>query len=144
MKAAVVDASVAVKWMVRQPLTNRAYAAIERFKLTAPSLILPEIGNALWKYVRAGLMTREAVDAAFDGIESRYFRTEPIDESLSMSALALAIELDHPIYDCYYLALARRNGIALITDDRKLIKRATTAAFDTIDLAASPELDVDA
>lgn len=142
MRAAVVDASVAVKWMVRQPLTDRAYAAIERFKLTAPSLILSEIGNALWKYVRAGVMTREAVHAAFDGIESRYFKTEPIDEALSLSALSMAIELDHPIYDCYYLALARKNGIPLITDDRKLLKKAE--AFDVIDLASSPNFDVNA
>ncbi len=139
MKTAVVDASVAVKWVVRQPLTDRAYRAMEQFQLIAPSLILAEIGNTLWKYCRAGQVDRKSLAEIMNGIETRYFKTEPIDEAMAAAALALAVDLDHPIYDCYYLAMARRESVPLISDDRKLTLKARTAGFELIGLADMPE-----
>jgi predicted nucleic acid-binding protein len=35
--------------------------------------------------------------------------------------MALAIRLKHPIYDCFYLALAERERCALVTADARLI-----------------------
>ncbi len=35
-------------------------------------------------------------------------------------ALALACHHDHPVYDCLYLALARREAATLISMDRRL------------------------
>jgi predicted nucleic acid-binding protein len=35
--------------------------------------------------------------------------------------MQLALELPHPVYDCLYLALARRLGTSCITADRKLL-----------------------
>lgn len=142
MKAAVVDASVAVKWMVRQELTERAYAALARFQLIAPSLIIAEMANALWKYARAGLVDPRSFPDMLDGVETRYFKTVPVDERLTGAALLLAVELDHPAYDCYYLALARRESAPVITDDRRLLRRAGAAGFEMIDLARSSDLDV--
>ena len=46
-------------------------------------------------------------------------RVEP-DRHLQAEALALACHLDHPVYDCLYLALARREAATLITADRRL------------------------
>jgi predicted nucleic acid-binding protein len=43
------------------------------------------------------------------------------DEELRLRALEIALNLKHPIYDCFYLALAEREGAALISADRKLI-----------------------
>ena len=37
--------------------------------------------------------------------------------------VALARELDHPVYDCFYLALAEREGVQLLTADARLIGR---------------------
>ena len=39
------------------------------------------------------------------------------------AATRIAIELDHPAYDCVYLALARRRGAPLVTSDQKLVTR---------------------
>lgn len=41
---------------------------------------------------------------------------------LAPRAAALARELDHPVYDCFYLALAEAEGAALITADRRLVE----------------------
>ena len=42
------------------------------------------------------------------------------DRHLQVEALALACHLDHPVYDCLYLALARREAAALLTADQRL------------------------
>jgi predicted nucleic acid-binding protein len=44
------------------------------------------------------------------------------DELLERRALELALALEHPIYDCVYLALAERMERRLITADRRFIR----------------------
>jgi predicted nucleic acid-binding protein len=43
-------------------------------------------------------------------------RLYPIGE-LTKQALTLAIDLAHPVYDCFYLSLAQRENAVLITAD---------------------------
>jgi predicted nucleic acid-binding protein len=40
------------------------------------------------------------------------------------AAAKLALELQHPLPDCLYLAVAERLGVALITADRAFARRA--------------------
>jgi predicted nucleic acid-binding protein len=50
MTRLVVDASVAAKWLVTEPLSDRALALLGGAnELIAPDLLLPEVGNILWK-----------------------------------------------------------------------------------------------
>jgi predicted nucleic acid-binding protein len=42
------------------------------------------------------------------------------DRHLQAEALALACHLDHPVYDCLYLALARREAATLVSADGRL------------------------
>jgi predicted nucleic acid-binding protein len=46
------------------------------------------------------------------------------DEELRVRAFTLAFDLKHPIYDCFYLALAERERCPLITADSRLIAAA--------------------
>lgn len=46
---------------------------------------------------------------------------------LQTQALRLGGVLDHPIYDCLYLALALDRGAALATADRRFIRVVTRA-----------------
>ncbi len=137
MTRAVVDASVAVKWFVPQPLSNPAERVLATYDLTAPTLIFAEIGNALGKYFRANLISQDAALAVFDDLETRYFAPVELDEKISRIAIEIALSLSHPIYDCYYLALCRSAGLPLISDDRKLLSKASSAGFDVIALATS-------
>jgi predicted nucleic acid-binding protein len=41
--------------------------------------------------------------------------------SLACTALELGTELDHPVYDCVYMALPEADGAAFLTADRKLV-----------------------
>ena len=47
-------------------------------------------------------------------------------------ALAIAIELRHPAYDCFYLALAERSTSPLVTADDRLIRRCANTAFEKL------------
>ena len=46
------------------------------------------------------------------------------DRHPQAEALALACHLDHPVYDCLYLALARREAALLLTADQRLLQLA--------------------
>ncbi len=116
----VVDASVAVLWTLQQTGSDRAAALNGEAGLIAPSIILAEVGNAIWKAVRRGDLPRADAAMAVD------LALSPIDqlttgEELRLRALDLAIELDHPIYDCFYLALAERERCPLVTADKRLL-----------------------
>lgn len=116
----IIDASVAFKLIVEEPGSEDAIGWIGRADLVAPTLVHAEVGNALWKRVRRreiaddGEMDERVADLA------RYLRT--IDETpLVARALRLAVDLDHPIYDCIYLALAEHMGEELLTADHRFL-----------------------
>ena len=44
-----------------------------------------------------------------------------IEPDRHLQVEALACHLDHPVYDCLYLALARREAAVLLTADQKLM-----------------------
>jgi predicted nucleic acid-binding protein len=50
--------------------------------------------------------------------------------SLGPKAVAIAAELSHPVYDCFYLALAESEDTMLVTADRRLIGRLAGSAWE--------------
>jgi predicted nucleic acid-binding protein len=119
----VVDASVAALWVLEQDRSTQALAVRSEPPLIAPSLIAAEIGSALWKAIRRGDVTRANALAAIETALLPFDALIPMEE-LRRRALELAIELNHPIYDCFYLALAEREGCALMTADARLLAAA--------------------
>jgi predicted nucleic acid-binding protein len=120
----VVDASVAVKWVAYEPNSPAAVAVREADNhLIAPSLVIAEIGNALWKKALRREMARNEAVAAFRLAVSHFAEFVPLDD-FREKALELAIELRHPIYDCFYITLAERERCALVTADARLIAAA--------------------
>jgi predicted nucleic acid-binding protein len=61
----VIDASIAVKWVVEEEGTSYALALRSRAKLIAPELLVAECANILWKKVQRNELSKdEAVLAA--------------------------------------------------------------------------------
>jgi predicted nucleic acid-binding protein len=120
----VVDASVATKWVMPEENSGRATALRDQSDdLIAPALIESEIGNAIWKRVMwREVRLRDAVLAAEIAL-GLITRLVPIDDLVSR-ALEIAVDLQHPIYDCFYLALAEREHARLVCADRPLIEKA--------------------
>jgi predicted nucleic acid-binding protein len=117
----VIDASVAFKLVVQEPDSEAAIAWIGREELVAPALVHSEVGNALWKRVRKGeLAADDEIDDRLADL-GRYLRT--IDETpLIPTALRLAVEIGHPIYDCIYLAVAQKLDAQLLTADQRFLR----------------------
>ena len=62
MTGLVVDASVAVKWFVKEEFSDEASALLESdAKLVAPGLLYAEVCNALWAMHRRGDIEAEDV-----------------------------------------------------------------------------------
>lgn len=112
----LVDASVAIKLFVNEPDSLSAVATVAGQTLIAPDLIFAELTNILWKTHRRGLI--EALDPADYDFIRLFDRVVP-SSLLYPAALRLAIELNHPAYDCFYLALAIAEDDVLITADRR-------------------------
>jgi len=121
----VVDASVAIKWVIDEPGTAQALS-MRRHRLFAPDLLMIECANVLWKKVRLKELDREEAVLA-----SRLLARAEIElissRHLAESATRLSLEIDHPAYDCVYLALAESNSAAFVTADRGLCRKARAA-----------------
>ncbi len=120
----VVDASVAVKWVLPEAGSDRA-AAIRTADddLINPSLACAEIGSAIWRAVlRGDVSAAEARQNLLVAI-NHYWRIVPLEE-LAERAIDVAMRLRHPIYECFYVALAERERCPMITADRRLITAA--------------------
>ena len=119
--ALVVDASVALKWVVEEEGSEAALALKGR-DLAAPSLLRVEAANAL----RTLAARRAIAPATAQGLlgllqEAPVTVVEP-DDALERRALGIALDLGHPVYDCVYLALAERTGRVLVTADGRLLR----------------------
>ena len=121
----VVDASVALKWVVAEDGSEEA-AFLSEEDLCAPDLLPVECANALWVKARRGELSAQE---AQDGVN--LLATAPIDwipcRSLVQSAIELASTLDHPVYDCLYLAAALEREATLVTGDRRFSEAASGA-----------------
>ena len=118
--AFVLDASAVVRLILLDPVAADWAQTLETAGMVlAPELMLTELANTLWKLHRApqlqGVNPQELLAHAKGLVD----HIEP-DRQLQVEALALAIHFNHSVYDCLYLALARREAAILLTADRKL------------------------
>ncbi|MBO0718600.1 MAG: type II toxin-antitoxin system VapC family toxin [Rhizobiales bacterium] len=122
MTAYVIDASIAVKWVVEETGTANALVLRQAGRIIAPELLLAECANILWKKVRRRELTKEeAILAArlLQGADMEIVSTR----SLAERATSIAIELDHPAYDCVYIALAAATDCRFVTADDRLLRK---------------------
>lgn len=113
----VVDASIALKWVLEEPGSAAAEELLES-DLAAPSLWLLEAANALWRRTVRGELTREEAAERLTELTKAPVASVPLEQDLS-EAMRLALQLNHPVYNCPYLALARRSGTYVVTADAR-------------------------
>ena len=114
-----VDASVVIKWFVAEPMGDEARLVLShRVKLHAPELVVAEFANTIWKKARRGEIPDPGPYLQEIPALPNIIDLYPI-VNLAERAAQIAFELDHPIYDCLYLACAETTGSDLITADRR-------------------------
>ncbi len=129
----VVDASVAVKWLVQEENSEIADSLRQsEHDLLAPRFMELELGNVIWGKTRRGDLARPEAIALMESLVDL-----PVewweDDSLIQTAIRLALELNHPAYDCLYLALAHRLDAIVVTADTRFGRAAAgTIHADTV------------
>ena len=118
----VIDSSVAIKWLVEEVGTVEALTILEKAKLSAPDLLIAECANILWKKVRREELSEEEALIGAGILEQADLEILPTRHLLG-SATTLAVLLDHPAYDCIYLALALERGWRFTTADERFQRK---------------------
>jgi len=128
----VIDASVAIKWFVKENLHDEARRLLDgQDDLHAPDLLVAELANVAWKKtVRREIDARQARDIALaylDGVPRLWSSADLVDR-----ALQIALELGHPIYDCLYIACAEAVSGVLVTADGRLRAAVDATRFEPL------------
>jgi predicted nucleic acid-binding protein len=118
----VIDTTIAAKWVVLEPDSERATAlqSVDR-DFVAPSLLVSELGNVLRRKEREGALSANQLDMgltrAIDAID-QFVR----EETLISRAVSLSRQFNHSTYDCVFLACAETRGI-LVTADTTFVSK---------------------
>lgn len=127
----IIDASVALKWLVAEEGSEIALTLLDRVDLMAPTLVHSEVANGLRKKARQGeLVGASSLETLAEAL-GEFIQT--VDEvPIIGRALSIAGELKHSIYDCIYLALAEQLGQDLVTADLKFLRKVERSSYANI------------
>jgi predicted nucleic acid-binding protein len=117
----LIDASVAIKWVIKEPGSDEAVLLLDR-QLTAPDLLCAECANILWKKVARRELSRDEAEVAARALEAVEIDFIAMRSFLA-AATALAIQLGHPAYDCVYLAVAITLEVPFVTADQRFVQK---------------------
>ena len=116
----VVDASVAVKWVLQEQHSSVAKEFLAQ-DLLAPELLKVECANVFWHKVSQREMDAAVAEIALRGIFGIGIEFVT-DEALLLRALSMANQIKHPVYVCLYGALAELRGAPMVTADEKFVR----------------------
>jgi predicted nucleic acid-binding protein len=135
----VLDASVALKWVLSgEPYDDEANKLRDDtlsgvVRLCAPSLMLHEVANSLWKATKRKRITQAYANEALKSFEDIQITLQEVMSKQASEELKIASALDIAVYDASYLLLSEKMKAALITADDILYKKAK-AGFQVIHL----------
>ena len=136
LRAVVLDASVAVRWVIEEDGSAEAVILLnQEIGWIAPRLLLTEVASALRRKVADGAveaaLAGQALDTLLQAVADGIVHLAD-DERIVSQALLLAISLEHKLPDCMYLALAEREGAAIATADVRLARLARGRNVDVL------------
>ena len=140
----VVDASVAIKWFVEEPLRPQARSLLaDRHELLAPDLLISEVTNIIWKKTVRGETEIDQARAIVRNIVLPPFISTFVESLiLRERAFALAMQWKHPVYDCFYAACAEAVAAPLVSADEKFLDllKARGSSIQAVALAQADRL----
>jgi predicted nucleic acid-binding protein len=124
----VVDASVGLKWVLKEPDSSLAEALVRiEPDVLVPDFWLNEAANVLWLQVRRKLFTPQEAQEGFSLLRALIEPTPTAGMGLHDVALEIGIVINHSTYDTLYLAFAIAGGAsAVVAADRAFIRSVST------------------
>jgi len=121
---AVADASLAVKWVVREPLSGEARRLLVEWEnanidALAPTLFATECAQAFYWRVSQGRITLAEAQALFDALFARGVKLVRPSATVLKRSMEMASNLALPnLYDCQYAATAEALQVEFWTGDK--------------------------
>jgi len=121
----VVDASVVLGWLLREPLPESSRRVLADHvggasPAAAPELLHYEVGNVL---ARGSGLGAAAARVGYERFAALEIETFALSDREYRSALDLALAHKITLYDASYVALAQALGVPFATADRRLADR---------------------
>ena len=92
--------------------------------LFAPSIIVQEVSNALWRAIRLNRISEADAEEALRALNDIRIELHKLNWAQSAQALSIACDLDLTVYDTSYVFLANELKVPLITADKTLYETA--------------------
>ena len=125
MKRLVIDASVVLKWyLTDEEYGEKALNLLSKYisnelDFLAPSLLEYEVVNGLTIAQKRGRIKEEKILLAIDGFMDLNIKLKDLSQFYPR-VLYYCKVYNRSVYDASYLAVAEREGIAMITGDKRL------------------------
>lgn len=128
----VLDASAGIEVVLNRSRSEVITGVLEvSTRVYSSELYKAEITNALWKYLKAGLINKDtAHEAAHLAINLVDDFSDPAE--YTREVLNDSFRLNHSSYDMFYLALSRRTGSILLSLDKELNSLASREGLDIL------------
>lgn len=126
----MVDASVIAKWILPgEPYQENAVRLKEDYvsgiaELYAPSFIVEEVANALWRAIKLERISKEDAQETLKALNNMRIELHELNWAQASQELSIACKLDLTVYDATYLFLTNKIKARLITADKKLYETA--------------------
>jgi len=121
----ILDSSAALRCSL--PQIDRAESdafrsVVRENECVSPVLFLSEISNAVWKEVRFRELKKALAVEIISSI-SKMTTLHFEDDLLISTAFEIALDSEHPVYDCIYIAMGRHYNAPILTADKKLQRK---------------------
>lgn len=146
MNQAVLDASVALRWILDDEtdregaLRIREALVLGRLVALAPPSFLPEVGGALVRAVRGGRITADRAVAALEAVAVVGIDTPELVRYVR-DAMRIALETGILLNDATYICAAASRGLPLVSADKAQLAAAARLGVAGVALSDVPPLE---
>ncbi len=130
MRNYVVDASIVVKWVLSgEPCEQNSVRLKKDYlsgivNLNAPSFVVQEVANSLWKATIRQRILQEDAREALKVLQGMRINLHEFNWVEISEALDIAGKLNLPIYDASYILLSENLNTELVTADDEQYQKA--------------------